>query len=76
MPSNATKKRLKLLPLLEHLYAALKAEHGVVIRVDDIRLTRAKLYKLRIEHAPEFDNLSFIVSSDNPETELWILKNG
>lgn len=59
--------------LLEHLYAALHSEHGVVVETDDVERLRHKLYPLRKQHA-ELSVLSFVVSPENPTTELWIVK--
>lgn len=60
------------LKLLEHLYAALNEPIGVVISSEDREYTIQKLYVLRREEAPTFDDLVFIQSST--PSELWIVK--
>ncbi len=75
MNSTSAKSKQKYLELLEHLYDALHADIGIVIRTDNIELTRQKLYAIRKAFTPEFDGLSFLVSPDDLKTELWIIKN-
>lgn len=60
--------------LLEYLYDALGEKIGLVILTDSPERLRAKLYAVRKEHAPAFEDLSFVISPTEPETQLWILK--
>jgi hypothetical protein len=57
----------------EFLYDALASEYGIVLRCDDPIKLRERLYPLRKAEA-EFADLSFVLSPENPETELWIIK--
>ena len=57
----------------EFLYDALQSEHGIVVRSTSAERLRAKLYPLRKEDV-EFHSLSFVLSPDDPEHDLWIVK--
>lgn len=59
--------------LREFLYDALASSHGIVVRSISAERLRAKLYPLRKEDA-EFLTLSFVLSPDNPDHDLWIVK--
>ena len=61
------------LPLIEHLYRALTAQFGVVLRTENVERLRAKLYVLR-KQDPDLAVLSINISRTSPETELWIVK--
>lgn len=62
------------MPLLEILYDALRAEVGVIVRTDDVGHLRQKLYQLQKEEE-ELEQLSFVVSPTDPNSELWVIKN-
>lgn len=60
---------------LELLYQAIAAKLGVVVETDAVELLRQKLYAARTASLdPALDNLSFIISPTNPQSELWIVK--
>lgn len=59
---------------LGYLYDALAAPIGLVILTDNPERLRQRLYSLRSENAPTFDNLSFVISPTNPTDQLWIVK--
>lgn len=63
------------LNLIELLYEALHSEVGIIVQTSDVEKLRQKLYPLRKE-SEELQVLSFIVSPTNPNSELWIVKNG
>ena len=55
-------------------YAALAAEHGVIIKTDDPMLCKQKLYALRKALAdPDLADIS-IMTSPSSEGELWLVK--
>lgn len=58
--------------LLAVLYSAVNTPYGIVVETDAVEPLRQKLYALRKEYAPEFDNLSFLVSPING-ADLWLL---
>lgn len=60
--------------LLELMYDALYDPLGSVIETNSPERLRQKLYKLRKDHAPVFDDLAFIISPTEPETQLWLTK--
>lgn len=60
--------------LLELLYDALHQPLGIVAETNSPERLRQKLYKLRKDHEPTFDNLAFIISPTEPNTHLWITK--
>lgn len=57
----------------ELLYDALASEYGIAVTCKSADRLRAKLYPLR-KTDPDLLILSFVLSPDNPETELWIIK--
>lgn len=59
--------------LLEILYEAYRAEHGVLVRTTDAERLRQKLYAER-KKDPDLACLIFRISPSNPETELLIVK--
>lgn len=59
---------------LGYLYDALAEERGLVILTDSPEQLRQKLYTLRKQYAPTFDDLSFVISPSNPDDQLWIMK--
>lgn len=68
--------KLDSVPLLQHLYDALRAPIGVVVAADDgdVERLRQRLYALRRNAGDKsLDALAFIVS---PTTagELWIVR--
>lgn len=60
--------------LLELMYDALYQPRGVVVETNSPERLRQKLYKIRKDHAPTFDNIAFIISPTEPNTQLWIIK--
>lgn len=56
------------------LLEAQQREIGIVVESDDPLALRMALYKERGKTA-EFLEFSFVLSPDNPKTELWILRN-
>lgn len=55
-------------------YAALAAEHGVIIQTDDPALCKQKLYALRKALAdPDLQDISIMTSPQN-KNELWLVK--
>ena len=58
--------------LLALLYAAKNAQLGTVIETNNPEGLRQKLYALRREYEPEFEQLSFLISPLN-KADLWIL---
>jgi len=63
------------LDLLEILYAAYRAEIGVVVETDNVERLRQTLYRVQ-KKDPELKCLTFRISPASPETELFILKKG
>lgn len=62
--------------LLEHWYSALRSPSGVCIRVSDIELAKAQLYRARKDALdPQLDALS-LVQSPTAADELWIVHKG
>jgi len=64
------------LPLIELLYAALRAERGIKVHVisPSVELFRAKLYAARRDsNDPQLDVLALWISPVNPQ-HLWIGK--
>ena len=59
--------------LLELLYDALRAEHGIVVETNDPERLRMKLYAARKED-PQLRVLAFVISPTEPQSHLWILK--
>lgn len=59
---------------LEFLYDALAAEIGIVVITNSPERLRQKLYQLRKDNVPVFDDLAFVISPTNPNDQLWILK--
>lgn len=59
---------------LGYLYDALAKPLGLKVLTDDPERLRQRLYALRKENAPTFDDLSFIISPTNPSDQLWIVK--
>lgn len=60
--------------MLEHWYAALSSDYGVVIRCSDRERTRQRLYAARKEaQDPDLDDLSICFSPTN-SSDLWIVK--
>lgn len=61
--------------IVEHLYRALEAPIGIVVRSNNPELLRMKLYAARRDAMnPEFEALTIALSRSNPTTELWICK--
>lgn len=58
------------------LFRALAAPHGLVVSTSDPDRLRQQLYKLRRQDMESFAELSFVISPANPDSELWIVKNG
>lgn len=59
---------------LEYLYDALAEPIGIVVLTDSPARLAQRLYRLRTAHAPIFENLAFVISPTEPQTQLWILK--
>lgn len=59
--------------LLEYLYDALAQPTGLVILTSNPEKLRQKLYELRRDQAPTFDDLAFLISPTNPTDQLWIV---
>jgi hypothetical protein len=57
---------------LEYLYDALAQPVGTVIQTSNPELLRQKLYQLRRDQAPTFEDLAFLISPTNPD-QLWII---
>jgi hypothetical protein len=57
----------------ELLIHALMSPHGISVRSSDPLALRAKLYTLR-RLDPEYLQLSFVLSPDKPDEELWIVR--
>ncbi len=58
------------------LCKALREEHGIAVKCDadePPKYLRQKLYKEQ-KLDRDFRHLKFIVSPENPDTELWIVK--
>lgn len=55
------------------LYEALASEFGLIIECDQPLSLRGKLYAER-RADPALSVLSFVLSPDNPDSELWIVK--
>jgi len=55
------------------LYEALATENGLIIECDQPLTLRGKLYAER-RNDPDLKLLSFVLSPDKPESELWIVK--
>lgn len=60
--------------LLEYMYDALMQPLGIVMETSSPERLRQKLYNLRKQHEPTFDNLSFVISPTAPDSQLWIIK--
>ena len=58
---------------LEHLYAALNSEHGVIIHTSNLDVTKSRMYTLMKQH-PEFANISLCTSPVNPAEEIYVIK--
>lgn len=61
------------LPLSHWLYLAYNSRFGIIIRTDNIELTKAKLYAER-KKDPDLACISITTSRDNPTTELLLVK--
>ncbi len=59
---------------LEYLYDALAEPIGKCILTDSPERLRQRLYVLRTKHAPTFEDLAFVISPTEPQTQLWIMK--
>ena len=59
---------------LSYLYDALEQPIGLVILTDSPERLRQKLYAIRKEMSPQFDNISFVISPTEPDTNLWLIK--
>lgn len=60
---------------LDIWYKALSAQIGVIVKVSDPDLAKAKLYALRkAANDPDLDQISIRVSPESPD-ELWLIKN-
>jgi len=59
--------------MIELLWQAFHAEKGLLVRTDNVKRLREKLYLIRKTDS-DLMSLSFIVSPTNPTTELWIVK--
>lgn len=59
--------------LLEILYQAINAEHGVVVETNKLEYTRQLFYKA-MKTDPAFDNLTITRNRTNPDTELLIMR--
>jgi hypothetical protein len=56
-------------------YAALAAQHGIVIQTNDPALCKQKLYALRKSLAdPDLENISIMTSPGGSPNELWLVK--
>lgn len=63
--------------VVEILYKAAAAPHGLVLKVSDYSLAVSRLRSAKKEAMDEFLNcLSFHRSPYMPEEELWIVKKG
>ena len=58
---------------LEHLYAALNSEYGVIVHTSHLDLTKSRMYALKQQH-PEFSILALCTSPVAPSEELYIIK--
>ena len=58
-------------PLLDLLFEALKAEHGMIFKCEDAELLRTKFYALARDNGLK---VSISLSPTNPATELWVMK--
>ena len=58
---------------IEHLYRALDARVGTVIRTNDPTRLRARLYGAK-KLNPQFEGLAIKLSHTNPANELCIVK--
>ena len=70
---NLTLEDDPLPDLLPLLYSAISTGVGTVIATNDPEKLRQQLYALRRKN-PDLKRLSFIISPDNPTSELWIVK--
>ena len=61
---------------LHLLFRALETPLGIIVATNDPESLRQRLYaEKRKSPSPEqFDRLSFIISPDNPTSELWIIR--
>lgn len=59
--------------LLTLMYDALASEFGIILRSDNPTKLRERLYPMR-KKDPSFEELSFVLSPTNPETDLWIIR--
>lgn len=59
---------------LAHLYDALEQPLGIVLQTDNPERLRQKLYEIRREMSPTFDNISFVISPTGPQDQLWLVK--
>lgn len=59
--------------MINYLYDALASEFGIIIKSNDPLMLRARLYPLR-KSDPQFLELSFVLSPDAPESDLWIVR--
>lgn len=55
------------------LMQAAEESCGLIVQSSDADATKQKFYRLRKEHSPMFDNLSFVTSPSTPN-EIWIVK--
>lgn len=60
-------------PLVDLLFEAVGSDHGLIVRCESATLLRTKLYPIR-KREEVFTDLSFILSPDKPDTDLWIVK--
>jgi len=60
-------------PLIDLLYQALQAEHGIVVRTSNVERLRAKLYAER-KKDPDLLALSIVISRTQPDTEILIVR--
>lgn len=59
---------------LELMFDALTNPLGVVVETNSPERLRQRLYKIRTDQAPTFDNLAFVISPTEPDNQLWIVK--
>lgn len=59
---------------LELMFDALHNPLGVVILTNSPERLRQRLYKIRKDHAPTFDDIAFIISPTEADSQLWIIK--
>jgi len=60
-------------PLVDLLFEAVGSEHGLIVRCENAAFLRTQLYPIR-KREEVFTDLSFVLSPDKPDTDLWIVK--